>query len=358
MTLADARVYNCCMEDMKNRKLNLVVDMYGCPNRCRHCWIGHMPNRIMEEGSDRFIMDLFDSYFDQIAYYSWMREPDYCDDYRQRWIRDNEISKNCKPLRFELASFWRIVRDPEYIPFLKEVGTKKVQLTFFGLKDTQDRYVGRKGAYEEVLQASRMLNDAGIIPRWQCFINQENRNEIVEVYHMAKQFRERECPELEFFVHEGSCDGENRRLYPIRIHTDEIPDELKEVYLEIDELLSEKECVSILTEDESHPELHEAESFSEDDLTLYVSNTYDLYFNYTHMKKPWIIGNLKEDVTSKLIRRICEGDTFALNEAKKVTWKKLAELYGDSDSKKAFRIEDYKIYLFNEYLERTSDVSG
>ena len=34
------------------KKLTLVVDMYGCPNRCKHCWLGHMPNRTMSENSD------------------------------------------------------------------------------------------------------------------------------------------------------------------------------------------------------------------------------------------------------------------------------------------------------------------
>ena len=40
---------------MYDKQLNLVVDMYGCPNRCLHCWIGHMPNRKMEDGADRLI---------------------------------------------------------------------------------------------------------------------------------------------------------------------------------------------------------------------------------------------------------------------------------------------------------------
>ena len=70
---------------MYNQPLVLAVDMYGCPNRCGHCWIGHMPNRRMEEGADAWIVDYFKPFFHQIAYYSWLREPDFCDDYRARW---------------------------------------------------------------------------------------------------------------------------------------------------------------------------------------------------------------------------------------------------------------------------------
>ena len=112
---------------ISERKLNLVVDMNGCPNRCLHCWLGHMTNRRMEKGADSFIVDFFSPFFDKIAYYSWLREPDYCDDYEERWKRDLEISKNTVPERFELASFYRIVRDETYVPFLKSVGVKKVQ---------------------------------------------------------------------------------------------------------------------------------------------------------------------------------------------------------------------------------------
>ena len=36
----------------KSRKLALVVDMYGCPNRCRHCWLGRLPNIPPENGAD------------------------------------------------------------------------------------------------------------------------------------------------------------------------------------------------------------------------------------------------------------------------------------------------------------------
>ena len=125
------------MPKTNDKNLNLVVDMNGCPNRCLHCWLGHMPNRKMEEDSDLFIVDYFSPFFNKIAYYSWLREPDYCNDYVARWEKDKAISKNTAPERFELASFFRIVRDNEYIPFLRSVGVKKVQLTFFFFYDTQ-----------------------------------------------------------------------------------------------------------------------------------------------------------------------------------------------------------------------------
>lgn len=330
-----------------DKKLNLVVDMNGCPNRCLHCWLGHMPNRRMEEGADRFIVDYFSPFFDKIAFYSWLREPDYCDDYEERWKKDLDISKNTAPERFELASFYRIVRDVKYAPFLKSAGVKKVQLTFFGLESTQDRYVGRKGAFQEVMLASDILIDKGIIPRWQCFINEENSDEIAQLYGMARRIRQSRCPELEFFVHEGSCDGENRKLYPIRIEKHHISDEIKEVFLNYDAILSEAECYRVLLNDFSNPVFK-----IEDEITLNISNQFDVYYNFTHMSEPWKIGNLKKDDPEILVKKVLSGNAYALNVAKQCTWSELTLRYGNPTSDKVFDLDDYKMYLFNEYLSQ------
>ena len=140
---------------MLHKPLYLVTDLYGCPNRCRHCWLGHMPNRVMEPGADAWLVDYFRPDFETVVFYSWLREPDFCDSYRARWERDNALSVGGKPERFELASFWRLVRDPDYAGFLKEVGVRQVQLTFFGLEELTDRYTGRKGAFRELLQRGK-----------------------------------------------------------------------------------------------------------------------------------------------------------------------------------------------------------
>ena len=335
----------------EDKRLTLAVDLYGCPNRCLHCWLGHMPNRQMEDGQDEWIVEQFKPYFDQIEFFSWLREPDFCPDYRKRWERDKALSVNAIPPRFELASFWRLVRDPDYVCFLKEVGVGCVQLTFFGLQETTDRYVGRKGAFQELLQATEILIRNQIAPRWQCFINEENREELVRLLELSRELELSErCTafgsEFRFFVHEGSCEGENRHLYPIRICKKNIPEELIPYYLDFDELCSEKELYAELSGDPSHFVPH-----NEDEIVLYVANNYDLFFNFTHMRPEWKIGNLKEDKISELIRRTVEEDISALREARKITVGELVRRYGDSFSEKAFGKEDYLMFLLNKYLE-------
>lgn len=336
---------------MINTPLSLVVDMFGCPNRCRHCWIGHMPNRKMEENADIWLVDYFKPYFSNITYYSWLREPDYCNDYEQRWHKDNQLSIGTLPVRFELASFWRMVRDPQYILFLKAVGVKKVQLTFFGMEKMTDKYVGRKGAFNELLEATEILIANQISPRWQAFINEENISEIVQLQNLTEtlKLKERCCSfegEFHFFVHSGSCEGENRKLYDIRIEKKNIPASLVPYYLNYDNVFSEAECFHLLINDTSNVVYH-----NENLIVLYISNTYDVFFNFTHMTPPWKIGNLKADPPEEIIHRIVEEDIPALNYARKISVGKLVEKYGNRQSQKVFSIDDFKTYLLNCYLD-------
>lgn len=334
-----------------DKKLILAVDMYGCPNRCKHCWLGHMPNKKMKNGDDELIVNFFKPYFNSVTYYSWLREPDFCDNYAERWIKDNQISVNAKPQRFELASFYRLVRDAEYIKFLKSLNVKAVQLTFFGLENLTDKYVGRKGAFGELLKASDLLIKNQIAPRWQAFINQENTFEIVKLLELSKKLNlDERCKnfggEFNFFVHAGSCDGENRKLYDIRINKEDVPKVLIPYYNDFDKMLTESELCFKLKNDNSHFVYH-----NEDEITLNISNEFDVYFNFTHMTDDWKIGNLKSDSQDEIIRKILDENTYALNKARNITISDLIRNYGDFYSGRIFDEYDYKAYLLNKHIE-------
>lgn len=334
-----------------NRPLTLVVDMYGCPNRCKHCWLGHFPNRIMEDGFDQFIVDCFRPYFESVTFYSWLREPDYCNDYAKRWKRDNELSVGIKPQHFELASFYRLVRDEQYVRFLKTLNVQAVQLTFFGMQEMTDKYVGRKGAFSELLTATEILIENKIAPRWQAFINAENADEVVSLLKLSKELSLKErCKKFDgdfvFFVHSGSCDGENRKLYHLRINKENIPSILVPYYNNYHSEKTEAElCVELLN-DNSHFVYH-----NESNIVLNISNSFDVYFNFTHMTPEWRIGNLKTDSTDEIVRKILKEDIPALSLARNITVSELVELYGNISSHKIFDCFDFKAYLLNRYIE-------
>ena len=328
-----------------DRHLHIVMDMHGCPNRCLHCWLGELPNGLIADEEAERVVDSFKPYFKDVTFYSWLREPDFMDGYRERWERDCAISRK-KPERFELASFWRIARDPDYVSFLKEVGVKKVQLTFFGGEKTTDRYVGRSGAYQELLKATSILKENGIEPRWQFFVNMENKDEIYSEIQLGESLGAKEI-----FVHEGSCDGNNRKLYGIRIEKGAIPKELIPYYLEYESLLSEAECCVLLKGSKEHFLPH-----NEKDIVLNVTSDMNAYFNFTHPSYAWCLGNLRDDPVEDIVRKAVEEDVPSLRLSKLITLGELVERYGDPTSQKVFSLDDYKMYLLNKYLDEVHNL--
>ena len=333
------------MTNIIPKTINLVVDMHGCPNRCMHCWLGRLPDGNLSDADAEWIASLFRPYFKDLAFYSWMREPDFSPDYRKRWEKDIALS-SMKPERFELASFWRIVRDPDYVPFLKEVGVKKVQLSFFGGEERTDKYVGRKGAYQELMKATSILLEHGIVPRWQFFINMENKDEILPQIEIGKAMG---VPEI--FVHEGSCDGNNAKLYGIRIEKDAIPEGLIPYYLDYDQILTEAECCARLKGSNEHYLPH-----NDRDIVLNITSDLNVYFHFTNPSPAWCLGNLREDPIDRIVARSVEENVPALLLSKAMPLGRLVTKYGNPTSKKVFSLEDYESYLLNRYLDEVYNV--
>ena len=132
------------------KKIIVCLDMYGCPNRCKHCWLGGTPNGKLDIDDLKFVANEFRPFKDNLEVSDRYREEDYNDNYRELWQLTTELS-NTKTPHFENISYWRMVRDHEYAKWLVSLGVKAAQLTIFGDEATTDYFVGRKGAYKEML---------------------------------------------------------------------------------------------------------------------------------------------------------------------------------------------------------------
>ena len=96
--------------------ITVCLDMRGCPNRCRHCWIGHAPNARLPKEALIALAEAFRPFAKRLTVYDWYREPDYGDDYREMWEMCGRLS-DARPEHFELVSFWRLARDPDSVSY-------------------------------------------------------------------------------------------------------------------------------------------------------------------------------------------------------------------------------------------------
>ena len=342
-------------------KLTVCLDMAGCPNRCRHCWLGHTPNGRMTDEDLRFVAAAFRPFADVLEMAGWYREPDYTDDYRGRWALEQALSDEHAP-HFELVSFWRAVRDTSYVPWLWEQGVRVCQLTLFGGREMTDCYVGRRGAYDEVVETVEILLKQGMVPRIQVFVDRENIREMDGVMALVREREwETRCAvagvPFALFVHQGSCDGENAKRYAVRVTPEEVamlPEEMVAHTLRY----TGKACLENVfgrTEAAWYAALVDSDEvavLTELRPVLLVDGDFDVYPNSTCPAPYWRLGNLKTDGAAAVLARYREGGTLAQQIRRTVPLGEIIRAVGQAESLRLFTRGDYIHWVLNRFCER------
>ena len=332
--------------------------MKGCPNRCRHCWLGAYPNGNLNEEDLKFAARQFKPLANSFELDFWYREPDFGDNYKEQWKLTEELS-DVKTPHFELMSFWRAARDKDYIPWLYSQGVRNCQLTLFGGEEKTNFYVGRKGAYGEIVKTIEMLLEYKISPRIQVFVNKDNIDELCEIERLAEDMSlEKRCEEIGgrfvMFAHQGSCDGENEKLYDIRLTPEDlkkIPAGIAEKTLEhfgkqsLNEVFgeTERDLLLKLENDGSVTDLRESSP------VFYIDGNFDVYPNISAPEPFWRLGNLKNDGAEKIAENYLENKSAAQNASVTVPVCEMAKKLGNTDSMRLFAEGDYFEYLLNRY---------
>lgn len=336
-------------------------DLAGCPNRCRHCWIEHKPNKKIPLEKALKIFNEF-KYYDsslEVEFESWYREPDYIDNYKEVYNLTKEL--NGRVTRFELASIFRASYDQEYIKWLKEVGPRKVQMTFFGMKENQDYYFQRKGTFKRWIDATNDFINNGIIPRWQLFITKRNLKDLNSFVNLIESLElERRVNELgeefEMFLMLPCPDGHGYELENDRITEDDvklIPDYL------VKKTLKYKKCSNIF-DCLGYPEYKMVriledryEPFNDEiDLFLMVDGNYDVYTNLGE-QKPWSkLGNVFVEGIDVIMNNYINDSTMYGYVNTKVEVSKLCREFGNGKSNRLYSEFDLIKKWYRDYFEK------
>lgn len=341
--------------------ITVCLDMFGCPNRCKHCWIGHSSNGNLSTADLQYVADVFRPFTNRLTVYDWYREPDYRDQYKELWELCDKLS-DIHPQHFELISVWRIVRDKEYVKWLSSLGLKKAQLTLFGGPEKTDYYTGRKDAFHEILEAIEILLANRISPRVQVFVNKDNIEELPFIEELVEYLDlENRCRafggDFSLFLHQGSCDGENEKLYDIRVTPDDlqkIPQmlvrdtlkffnrtSLEEVFGKTEQMLCEE-----LKNDNS------TASYVSKTPVFYIDNKFNIYPNIASPEPVWSLGNLKKDGIDTVMENYIQSKSIAQHARLTVPLGRIVAAQGDNKSQRLFSKGDYIEYLLNKYCRK------
>jgi Radical SAM superfamily. len=325
------------MNKIGSNEVAIALDMCGCPNRCRHCWLGYSQNRKMSEQDLRWTAARFKKYLPcKLGVMSWFREPDFSDDYEKLYALEAELS-DIKPYRFELLSTWRLARDEKYAKWAKKVGTDACQITLFGMEKTNDWFYRRRGAFQDCLTATERLLDVGIKPRWQIFLTKTIIPEIEELLELVDHLELRDrVKNFDLFMHTPGPEGEARKIEYLRLtleDTRSIPDEIIESsckYLNVEKLWhTESELISqILSEKEEFPYAYSCPKI----LCFYINSNWDVFSNMGTLDPWWKLGNLQTNSVQSIFDNFENNRVLGMKTIFTHPVKELANRFGNPDS--------------------------
>lgn len=331
--------------------LGVMLDMAGCPNRCRHCWLGGHKNGNMSVDDFRGITEQFKNWRDEnsnsiheLGFFSWWREPDFRDDYRKLWALEQELSSPGRAQRFELLSIWRLARDESYARWAATLGPKVCQITFFGTEETTDWGIRRKGAFRDNLLATERLLAAGIAPRWQLFLTKRCLSELGEFMRLILDLKLTErCiaigQKFDFFIGGISPEGSGYELENERLEygdSELIPGKMVTLSRDGLGMLGEPEYElnDALIKTDSPPNM------DTNIKSLSVNADLDVYPNIAEPTEWWRLGNLKCDGVDSIIKAYRDETTPGMRANREIPVSELTRRYGNSQSQKLYHKDD------------------
>lgn len=340
--------------------LRIALDMGGCPNKCRHCYLGITKSNKLSIDDLDLVYELFNSYAKKIAIYSWYKEPDFLNNYQELYEIEKKLSDEDIYEKFELASIYRLNRDPNYAKWLKQINVKKVQVTFFGLESNTNYFTNRPNAFKELLNAIEILIENQIVPKIQLFINKKNINELNKFMNLIEKLkikeRVEEFGEFIMFAHLGTPTGENLKNICYRITEKDLKQIPEKLYKMSETYLNTKTPFGI-SEHILYEKYIKSEQYIDLKSELKKANYLGLYINYKFDCYPTILstapylklGNLKQDSAATIIENYLQDKAYIFQVSKNIKIKDLVKEFGNQKGIWLFEEDEYLPYLLELY---------
>ena len=323
--------------------LGVMADMAGCPNRCRHCWLGSHPNGNMSVEEFKDIASRFKNWRDEsgrgiaeLGFFTWWREPDYRDDYRELWELEKQLSSPGQAQRFELLSTWRLARNENYAKWAATLPPKACQISFFGMEENTDWGMRRKGAFRDQLLATERCLAAGIAPRWQFFVTKRCLHETEEFLRLIKDLRlHKRCEAIgekfEVFFGGVAPEGNGFEIEDVRAEESDLEFISPELIAITRDGLSnfgkpERELLPNLLSDTNPP------SIWPQIRALAVNADFDVYPNNAEPAPWWRLGNLKTDGVDAVLKAYRDEKPPGMMANRELPVMELARRYGNPES--------------------------
>ena len=209
------------------------------------------------------------------------------------------------------------------------------------------------------MQTIEILLQNRIAPRIQVFINKNNISQLPDIQSLIETLDlERKCigfdKEFAFFLHQGSCGGENEQFYDVWITPEDIekiPQKLIDFSLKhweessINKVLGkpEKELYNELIKDNS------TGNIVTNSPVLFIDKDFNVYPNYEAPSQAWCLGNLKADKAEKILYNYVNNISAAQHILRTIPISEMVKKCGNAESMRLFGKWDYRNFILSKY---------
>lgn len=334
------------MDDSGQIADSLIVTIHAmpCTNRCRHCWTLGAPGR--EFMGRETIFGLLE----QIAalrkhaphvFHYFFFEPTTHPDFVSIFLEAARLELIWDEFFFPTNGAGLSDLADDAWRDLADAGLEYLQFTVFGLESTHDRFACRKGAFNSIVEAASAANRHGVTWTTGIMAHPDNLEELEEV---RDRFTRLGATNLGIFTFEWQGRGTGiKRLREADL--ERLPESVRsplnrlwvpewrivERILKDDEFGSNQpfSCDCELTAFEIFP-----------DMNVYLGGGCDgggLMAVLPEMVERFRIGSLREEPLAAILTRAILDPPDIVRSARELTWRELAERYGDRSGEELFR---------------------
>jgi hypothetical protein len=349
-------------------KLDMTVEVVGCPTVCQHCWAmgrgyGAMP---LEDIS--FVLHEVRRFCETrgFEYGGYpMHEVDAHPQavqvlrlFKEVWHEDEFQPFTTTGVPLATRPDWR-----EILETLHELGTSTLWFAFHGVEEIHNRAVMRKGAYRESLRAIKLARQAGMKTGCNLFLTKENVRQFDRLVEDLQRAGMHEIiPCLYSFTpnargrHSEPLRPEWRDVEPLVAKLDAIPETC--LWRRFWHELPEKHTESWYVEQAKagtwpHEEREQYEETHRNRVSLVCRPNLDVHYGFAGQYTNRY-GNLRRNGVDELLSHAMRAGTFSYEEV----WfgdtqippiEELANRYGDASSQ---RIHDYSFSIRDWWIDR------
>lgn len=326
-------------------KLRLSIKITGCPNKCFYCHSCGGGNKKAFFDIDTIIKiaSFFRNKLDTDVLVLLMEEQTYYPDFFELITRlETEGFMRKEPTKWLVTNCWGPNHVLGFIDKVKDHYNTIIP-TLFGINETHDIQAGRKGSYDDIINASKKCVEKSIKVIWNLKWSRLNTDDMNSLSELAKSMGIESFINSEYYFYGYFSPKQAEKYLPVF-------DDLSKIKYDIAEHKQGiLKTARQFADDVKNGIMYDVKTVSFDD--LYVTDTLNVY-PLGHMANEYCLGNIN-DSPDKLIENMKIGDKLpeAIIKKRKHDFSELVLNYADINSNQLHTPQSLFDMLYMEYIK-------